>query len=282
MWNRQYWDIVRNFYWTLANVGLQALSVEEYRNQDGSVTIPRELVGKRKHLYLREFKEADTLEWMSSQEEILNQFFNIAFAIAADQVIQRVLLRPLGIVDSGPFESLGREVRSRYGTGLNQRFTQHDGLFLSKSSAVAVELKLDSYSSPQQILKYAALLGLEEQKSGLRKNLGLLFIIPEGALKSHWGKVGLTKAEIDRTYIADMDPLSLSKTTKSIVDRDYSTISDVLDRMRLAAISWSSIKAEVAEIEKSLNNESAGDQTLLRLLSGFQAQLEVHKLTGIA
>ena len=54
--------------------------------------------------------------------------------------MRELLIEPLGFEDRGPFESLGREVRDRYGWG-NKNVTQQDGLFVSPQSIVGVELK---------------------------------------------------------------------------------------------------------------------------------------------
>jgi len=51
-----------------------------------------------------------------------------------------------------------------------------------------------SSSWPEQIIKYAALLTLEELHKGPREQLGLLFIVPESAIESHWKKCGLKGA----------------------------------------------------------------------------------------
>ncbi|MCP4308854.1 MAG: hypothetical protein GY788_29060 [bacterium] len=70
--------------------------------------------------------------------------FNLTVAIAPDTVISSLFLEPLGFVDPGPFESLGREIGERYGCRKSENVTQIDGVFISEKSIAGVELKLGS------------------------------------------------------------------------------------------------------------------------------------------
>jgi hypothetical protein len=111
--------------------------------------------------------------------------------IAPDEVLSRLLCAPLGIPDAGPFTSFGSgEIARRYKFG-EGNVTQPDGFFSTSKSLVAAELKLGSACWPEQIAKYVALMRWEQKETGLRENLGLLFILPEKSLESNWSKVGL-------------------------------------------------------------------------------------------
>jgi hypothetical protein len=66
-------------------------------------------IPKQGRVYVRTRKHQDILEYLSFQEEVLNHVFNVAFAIAGDAVVSRLLCEPLGIDDQGPFTSHGRE-----------------------------------------------------------------------------------------------------------------------------------------------------------------------------
>ena len=204
---------------------------------------------------------------------------NLTFAIAGDAVLRRLFCAPLGIKDNGPFESIGREAAKRYGWG-SKNVTQHDGLFLTSNSIFGIEIKLtSSYSSPQQIMKYAALLAWEERLTGSRDHIGLLYIIPESSLAEHWKKCGLDGPEINATFINKkrLNELSKNSLVRKLYEDSSQTMSSVLDRLKLSVITWSSLREELLSIEKELNCQDAGDQTLLRLLSGFRVQLEAHK-----
>ncbi len=149
-------------------------------------------------MYRRDRKFNDLLTYLNGQEEVLNYFLNIAFAIAPDEVLSRLICEPLGISDAGPFETFGRDIPSRYGWKNNENITQPDGFLATGTSLVGVELKLCSPSWPEQIAKYVALMAWEQMKTGTRQNLGLLFILPETSQQSHWSKVGLDEPGVDQ------------------------------------------------------------------------------------
>jgi hypothetical protein len=52
--------------------------------------------------------------------------------------------------------------------------------------------------------------------------------------------------------------------------------------MKLAVISWEALRFKMNTLQKNLDTSHRGDQTLSRLISGFLAQLEVHRDTGIS
>jgi hypothetical protein len=232
-------------------------------------------------LYSRARKSADLVDYLHGSEEILNHLFDITFSIAPDSMINDLLLTPLGFCDSGPFESIGRESAKRYGWGVMDNVTQHDGLFVSAQSAVGVELKLLSSSWPEQIAKYAALLTLEELASGPRQQLGLLYIVPDSALKNHWYKCGLAGPVINRTFLDTQWQRKLPKVIANLFEKHREHVASVLDRITLGVITWEKLRQGMVTIQESLDLTHRGDQTLDRLITGFVAQLDAHRDTGI-
>src|ERR1017187_8374725 len=151
-WNQKLWDVISCLYWVPRFVGLASISEDKY--PAGFNPKALKLLGEGYRLYGRNRKIDHFLKYLSRQEEVLNFFFNIAFAIAPDDVLSRLLCTPLDIRDDGPFESFGGgQLAARYGFG-NENVTQPDGFFATRESLVGVELKLNSPSSPEQIAKY--------------------------------------------------------------------------------------------------------------------------------
>jgi hypothetical protein len=281
-WNSKYWDIISNLYWTPRYLGLRSISRDKWRTDGDWVSVPKELViNGSGPLYVRSRKFDELKAYLHGQEEILNQLFNILFSIAGDAVISRLLCTPLGLVDNGPFESLGREIGSRYCWRDSENITQQDGLFVSPTSVIGVELKLDSTSWPEQIAKYVALMMWEEAFSHRREDLGLLFIVPEGARSAHWANVGLKEAAIDGGFASQFNPSRLPKKIQSLFQDRPDQVRAVLQRLRLAVITLTDFRERLSEIEKELDLKQAGDQTLQRLLAGFRDQLERHQKTGL-
>ena len=281
-WNGKYWDIVGNLYWTPRYLGLQSISRNKWRVDGEWISVPKRLVTNSSGpLYVRSRKFDELTTYLHGQEEILNHLFNLLFSIAGDAVISRLLCHPLGLAETGPFESLGREVGSRYGWRESENVTQQDGLFVSTSSVVGVELKLESTSWPEQIAKYIALMIWEETFSHQREHLGLLFIVPESAVSEHWSNVGLSGSTIDESFVSRLDPERLPKKIQTLFETHPDQVRSVLRRIRLGVISWTNFAAQITEIERELDPNRPGDQTLQRLLAGFRDQLERHQKTGL-
>ncbi len=280
-WNQKYWDALDQLYWTPKYLGLSSIPQRKWRRENGWICVPEELVNKSGPLYSRGIRSADIVEHLHRQEEILNHVFDITFAVAGDQIIERLFFHPLGFQDKGPFESVGREVQTRYGWGAFGNVTQQDGFFASDKSAIGVELKLRASTWPEQIIKYVSLLAWEEQAKGHRDQLGLLFIIPETAIARHWKKCGLDGPEIDAGFLDHINREKLNRKILDLVETRRDDIASVLDRLTLNVVSWSSFLESLLQIEKELDGSKVGDQTLLRLLRGFTAQLQQHEGTGI-
>jgi hypothetical protein len=291
-WNHKLWDVITLLYCTPRFVGMGSITEDKCPADFKALT---SLTGDGYRLYARNRKIDEALRYLNGQEEVLNSFFNIAFAIAPDEVLSRLLCAPLGIPDAGPFTSFGSgEIASRYTFG-NGNVTQPDGFFSTSKSLVAAELKLGSACWPEQIAKYVALMRWEQKETGLRENLGLLFILPEKSLESNWSKVGLNvlnrrgdhpaQSSMIRRCPADffdnLNQRKLPARVRQLFDNESGHIRSDFERLRLAAVSWTWLRYEISKIEGELDCSVRGDQTLKRLLAGLRAQIEAHRNTGI-
>jgi hypothetical protein len=120
----------------------------------------------------------------------------------------------------------------------------------------------------------------EERQTGQRANLGLLFIVPQPALESHWTTLGLETAKIDSGFIGRLDADKLPRRIIELFEANPADVRRIAARLRMNVVSWSLLVQELKSIEEKLCSPSAGDQTLLRLLTGFRNQIEVHGGTG--
>ena len=272
-WNKKYWDIADQFYWAPQYIGMKSIPQRLWLQEGDRVSVATEHVNKTGPLYARA-RTADAHKvWMQRQEEILNHVFDIAFAIAPDALIAHCFGRPLGISDQGPYLSLGREIRQRYGWSKSENITQQDGLFVSASSVIGVELKLKSKSSPDQVIKYASVFAWEERHSGPRESLGLLYILENAADTKHWRACGLEGPQVDASLLDRVDIAALPKKVRDLVATDRDALSSILDRVSLAAITWADLRAACGRFRETLDQSRAGDQTLIRLIDGLVAQI---------
>lgn len=272
-WNRKYWDLAEQFYWAPQYVGMRSIPQRLWQIDGDRVSVPRELVNKDGPLYARARTAKAHGAWLRSQEEVLNHVFDITFAIAPGMVLDCCFLRPLGFDDEGPFESLGREIRDRYGWSSSENVTQQDGLFVSPNSIIGVELKLGATSSPIQIIKYASLFAWEEMHSGQHSNLGLIYVLEEADPDRHWRKCGLQGPFVDRSLLDQVEYSELPRRIQQLVSASPDAIGCILDRMRLAAISWSDLTATLQTLKFDLDPSQPGDKTLINLLDGFINQV---------
>jgi len=280
-WDTKYWDILDQLYWWPRYSGLRSISQMHWERSNGRISVPEEMVNQLGPLYSRERKADELREYLLGSEEILNHLFDLTFAIAPDAVIRELFLTPFGFEDDGNFESIGRETAARYGWGKSENITQHDGLFISDRTAVAVELKLSSASWPEQIAKYVAILAWEELALGRKNDLGLLFIVPQKATAGHWKKCGLDGPVIDTGWLNRRWSKGLPKSIERLFDQEPEAVNSVIDRLQLQAISWSDLYVKLDRILGSLVQKDPGQQTLYRLIKGFLSQLQKHRETGI-
>ena len=220
------------------------------------------------------------MAYLRTQEETLNHVFDLTLAIAGDDVVRRLLFKPLGFDSNGPIESLGREVKARYRWKSN--VTQQDGFFVPPESIVGIELRLGSETTSEQVLKYVTLMNCEEVIRGTRPNVGLLFIVPDTSRDSTWEQCGISgSGEIDESYLDGVITRNLAKHMQERIKENGEAYRGLLNRLKLGVISWSDFDEYMSEIVSDLAPHRAGDQTLIKLLEGFQAQLRDHDGTGI-
>jgi hypothetical protein len=105
--------------------------------------------------------------------------------------------------------------------------------------------------------------------------------VPEHICDTHLSKVGLSSSAIDAAFVSKLYHSKLSKKVRRLYEDSPESIESVRSRVRLASVSWTWLRDQLAQIESNLDCSNAGEQTLFRLLSGFLTQIEAHGKTGI-
>jgi hypothetical protein len=278
-WNEKYWDIVDRYYWSPGELGLHSIAKKKWTERKGLVSVPAELVNHAGPLYTRQETPQEVRQRLERTEAALNDVFDLTFAIASDVTISNLLFRPLDLYDGGPFTSLGNEIAERYGWG-NENVTQPDGFFVSNRSMLGVELKLAAPFSVDRLIKYLALMVLEERKTGPRQSYALLFIAPR-ADEQFWSRLGLEGPKLHEGYL-EASVMSVSNPTiRELLETDFMHFRATAARLRLALITWSDLLTAMGRIMQELDRSAAGDQTLYRLLTGFRDQIQANPATGV-
>ena len=279
-WDSKYWDTLDQLYWSPGYLGLSSIPKKQLSENEEFILVPHDQVKKGGTIYTREGNAKSNSVRMKGLEETLNHIFDITFAIAPDEVVQELFHKQAGIADQGPFESIGREIRTRYEWG-NANVTQQDGLLVSSNSVLGVELKLGSKTWCEQVLKYLMIMVQEEKLGGERPDIGLLYITPNSfdEVMQHAGaeKTG----GLPESFLGDFDPAKMNATMRKILEADREALESAASRVSLSHMSWAELAAKCEALIEDLEGKSAGNQTLERLLLGFVSAVKEHSGVGI-
>lgn len=279
-WHKKYWDAVDHFYWEPSHLGLRSINRGQWGDDLEWIKLPRSLIKNGGTLYTRAGTAKSNALRARGLEETLNHIFDITFAIAPDDVTARLLHRWFDIEELGPIDSIGREISDRYGWG-EANVTQQDGFFVSPTSAIAVELKLGAITSPIQVLKYLALMVLEEERSGPKEHLGLLYITPDATSAAVFKQCGADDlGRMPPRFWESLPKAKINPTLTKLLAEHAPHFEAGLNRLRIAQISWSDLTRECALLRAELVESSRGKQTLSRLLEGFIAAVVAHTGTS--
>ena len=279
-WNEKYWDIIDRYYWSPGELGFHPIAKKKWVERKGLVCVPSELVNHSAPLYTRQETPRIVRRRLEHAEEALNDLFDLTFSIASDVTISGVLFRPLDIYDGGPFTSLGRELSDRYALG-DDNFMP-DGFFVSERSLLGVELNLATHASADQLIKYIALMVLEERHGGPRQNYCLLFIAPRLDEAHFWSKLGLQGPKVHEGFLEGAVMSVSDPKIRKLMETDLIHFRTVAARLRMALVTWSDLHKTLSLIMRELDRSAAGEQTLYRLLAGFRDQIEIYTGAGVA
>lgn len=269
-WENAYWDAIEELYWEPSLLGLKSIP-KKYRSQSEThVCIPADALPAGGSLYARPQKAVDNISRLRRLEVPLNHLFDICFSLVPSSVLQSIFLAPLGLVDHGEFERLGREIGSRYDGFADNTATQQDGFFVSPHTLLGIEMKVDAPTSPGQLLKYVALMMAEECFSGRRENLILTFITPELDETRCFDKC---KLEVDGTvpaeYLNNLSSSQLRGVVSKSIDNNKDQFQDCLARLRVTHLSWSALSASCEDIATEANDAGGYSVTLGNLMDGM-------------
>jgi hypothetical protein len=278
-WNTKYWDTLDQIYWTPDYVGLRPVRPISDPSHPDVLILPRSEVPSGNSLYTRSIKSKDMAAHLRRREETLNHILDIGLAIAPDALINLLVAMPLGFEDAGPYDSVGREIDQRF--GITENAFQQDGFFISSRSALALEIKLKSSSSPEQVLKYALMLAMEEEITGHRQNVGLLYVVPAGIEDALWRGCGLDGPRMRPDLIELVRSRKMPGALQRLIEPREAEVRGLMARMTLGCVSWTWLRDKIASVERALDDTDPAQQCYRRLLLGMRHQIEAHADTGI-
>lgn len=280
-WNSTYWDILDGFYWSPAKLGLKSIPRAKTLPVEGGVVVPKEFINPNGPLYRRVGNAAAAYASLGSQEEPLNDIFDLSMAIASDRIRRALVFEPLGISDNGPIEMVGKRIDRHFGwENAEDTVTQHDGFYITDSSAVCVEMKLGAKSSLDQIAKYAFLYRNEEVRRSRPANLGLLFIVPERRKDDFEHDYARDVIKVGAQILEMAPSATRNKRVYGDIVKHIDAYRDLFARLRIAVVSWSDIVGELDALCAAHGGRDSGDETACRLIAGLSEQIRAHSGTG--
>ena len=217
---------------------------------------------------------------MAKKEEIFSHFFNFTFSVAPDALLEKLFCAAVRVSDAGPFDFLGLTEIAEESTWQGKNVGQHDALIVSDRTAIAMELKTGSPSSPSQLVKYLALIvRLLKERPHIRM-LELLFICPAGHRKKFSKVAASPRLSVPPDFL-DRHLQSVNADVQAVFASCPDETTRVLEELIIAVMTWSEVHLKLCDVRRRLKSADAYQQTLGRLLEGFIQQLEAQERTGI-
>jgi hypothetical protein len=251
-WVEHYYDALTFFYWEPQHLG---------RKKDVGARLSSEtLVLKRLH----------SMEVTLNQ--IINQFLSLAPTSLRNLLFEQALGRPI----LGEFALSGRDFDKERP---NWDTCQPDFQFISADagSAIFIEMKVESHSRIEQVLKYAARALSNEQAQGQEMQSTLIFL-GKNSFKAMWPRsTGITSVEeLHPALLQIQDAFGDLRLKKA--DHLKGRFAEILSGMRFGFLSYEDFyKVLVAERELAIVK---GSLLYVRLLDGMLKELRQRKLVA--
>lgn len=280
-WTNRYWDIVDHFYWEPKYLGLGSISQKHWIKNEDTVAVPKEMTNPTGPLYRRSRSGDDYWAYVRGLEETFNHIFDLTFAILPGSATCQILNSITNRQDSFCFRSIGREIRGRYHWPEQSNITTPDGFFVADEAITAVELKFDAKTSQDQLAKYLFLLVCEEQKTGERPNLDLIYIFNADAVRSFEQQIGRKPDEVDSALLRFLLAECKNSTVTDFLQGNQKHAASVLNRLAITCIDWSRFASALSDYADGFG-DSDGDLTLYNLIAGLVHEIERHPLSGFS
>ena len=257
-------------------VGLESIPEKEVLFVNDKICIPKRY-SELGSIYYRKTKALDLRQTLSRYEDFLNFHLDLLLSIASDDIINKLVLGSLEFNDTGPWSKYGLLSLLRLFELGEKNVAQPDGFFVSDRSIIGVEIKLAARTSPKQLLAYIAVAIQEENLTGERDNLGLLYLVPKNRKSTILDKAG---AAPDGTVRRDVLNHWTTDDVRKILTANPDHTERVCDRFRVSVLSWSEMNERISKLVATLG-ETPAELTLRNLVEGFADQLRTQEGTKV-
>lgn len=289
-WTGMYWDVFSEVRWSPSLIGLKNITGWKWDETNGQF-VPRGCKSpkgsKTRSIYYQaisngEGQERDDAltEHVQSREELFNGLLDLVTSIVPGSVLSDLFDPLVRLNGQRDYRAFGRDIYSRFDPVRVDGLVQQDGFLTAQDSLVAIEIKFDAETSLKQFGKYCLLVLLEEEQTGERASVNLLYIVPKKRVGVVERNLGLPLEASDETTIDEFLAEMKSRTRELLTER-REALTELLDRLRVRVVSWSDLEASLRRKVAELG-DSDGDRTLANLLVGFADEIEANPETGTA
>lgn len=280
-WTDHYWEAVNGFYWVPSYLGLKSIPRKLWEVHDDRVSIPKELTNPNGPLYRRTINSIDFPEFVRRQEETFNHIFNLTFSMLPGEVISRLFGEFINEEARVDYTLAGSAHCRQYPWIAGANVTTPDAFFLADDSVLAVEIKFNAKTSLDQLAKYVSLIAGEVIYGAGQTNLALLYIFPKEAAVTFQNQTSVAPEKVDERLFPILTESCTNKTVQGFLRSEKEAVIDVLSKLQVSCISWSSLLNRLRQYT-SLLGESDGEKTLRRVLDGLALEIERHPLARIS
>jgi hypothetical protein len=250
-WVDRYYEALDFLYWEPQHLG-RAKAVNSKLNT---------LTKVQMHLRLMEV----------TLNHLIKQFFSLAPSSFRNRLFECGLTGPV----SGDLLMVGSNFDREYNL---QNSTQPDFLFTTAEGTFSLEMKIDSRSSVQQVLKYALLALAVELKQGNKQMKHSLVFLAKGSFPNLWETRGaFTSVEALKQTLAKETHTFLNGKQKHFQELEQ-RYSEIVDSLSIGFISYESFAA-LLQNEIDLTDGGIGSLVYRKLLSAMLGELTRRRLT---
>lgn len=265
-WNAEYYEILDRYYWMPERLACMR-----------KIDLCDDCKSKRGKTLPQEMRAASVIGRLKRQEVPLNDIFNLFFRIAPRRVPGWLFPEVNAENANESYEVYGQEILDRYGAGVDN-VTQQDLFFVGQRHLLAVELKIGAKSELMQIAKYALLFAMEEEQSGKRERLSLVYLTPDKPFEKVWREGFEDLQKLQHAAASYVPDLSRKPGLRKWFGKYADGTRDVLGRMSLSHTTYPQFGERVGQFRSELQPDRPGDETLINLIDGLLVELAQRNL----
>jgi len=199
----------------------------------------------------------------------LQQFLSLAPAALQRRLFTAMFGRDLDLA----FTLHGRRVGELFKL---ENCMQPDVVFTALEATVAIEMKLESKSSLQQVMKYGVLaLAVELADEARREHYFAL--LGAGRFEDQWRKKYVTQEAL-RVDLAATDAAEFLRKMPPRFRERADRFAEILGTMHLAFINYETLAAVLTEFAAGAEADTLGAEMLRNLVTGMTKELRIREL----